>query len=196
MSDAVSEAKSFVKSVRVFLAVSGVIALAAGLVLLIWPGKSATVFAGIAVAIIGAYFVIGGLVYIALAIFSKEKGGWSRIGHILLGLLYIVAGVIMFANFYASTAVLIVIAMVIIGVSWIIDGIVSLSLLKSAASKTWTIIYAIIAIIAGIVVCFAPLYSAAVVWMVIGISLIVIGIVQIIRAITMKSDVSAAEALA
>ncbi|UNK69305.1 DUF308 domain-containing protein [Microbacterium sp. H1-D42] len=184
------------KSVRVFLAVSGVIALAAGLVLLIWPGKSATVFAGIAVAIIGAYFVIGGLVYIALAIFSKEKGGWSRIGHILLGLLYIVAGVIMFANFYASTAVLIVIAMVIIGVSWIIDGIVSLSLLKSAASKTWTIIYAIIAIIAGVVVCFAPLYSAAVVWMVIGISLIVIGIVQIIRAITMKSDVSAAEALA
>lgn len=195
MTDAVTEAKSFVKSVRVFLTVSGILALIAGVVLLVWPGKSATVVAGIAVAIIGAYFIIGGLVYIALAIFSKEKGGWSRVGHVLLGLLYLVAGVIMFVNFYASSAALIVITMIFIGVSWIVDGVVSLSLLKNAASKTWTVVYAIISIIAGIIVFFAPLYTAAVLWIIIGITLIVLGLVQIIRAITLKKDAAEAEQL-
>ncbi|MGF2948074.1 HdeD family acid-resistance protein [Microbacterium alcoholitolerans] len=193
MTDSPAEAKSFVKSVRVFLTVSGVIALAAGIILLVWPGKSATVIAGIAVAIIGAYFIIGGLVYIALAIFSREKGGWSRVGHILLGLLYVVAGVIMFANFYASSAALIIITMIFIGVSWIVDGVVSLSLLKNSTSRVWTLLYAILSIIAGIVVFFAPLYTAAVLWIIVGITLVVLGVVQIVRAITLKTTATEAE---
>ncbi len=193
MTDSPAEAKSFVKSVRVFLTVSGVIALAAGIILLVWPGKSATVIAGIAVAIIGAYFIIGGLVYIALALFSREKGGWSRVGHILLGLLYVVAGVIMFANFYASSAALIIITMIFIGVSWIVDGVVSLSLLKNSTSRVWTLLYAILSIIAGIVVFFAPLYTAAVLWIIVGITLVVLGVVQIVRAITLKTTATEAE---
>lgn len=195
MTDSPTEARSFVKSVRVLLAVSGVIALVAGIILLVWPGKSATVVAGIAVAIIGAYFIIGGLVYIALAIFSREKGGWSRIGHILLGLLYLVAGVIMFTNFYASSAALIIITMIFIGVSWIVDGVVSLSLLNHSTSKVWTVLYAILSILAGVIVFFAPLYTAAVLWMIIGVTLIVLGAVQIIRAVTLKSTATEAELL-
>ncbi|MFE6994772.1 HdeD family acid-resistance protein [Microbacterium sp. NPDC057659] len=184
MSDALSEAKGFVKSVRVFLAVSGAIALISGLILLIWPGKSAV----IVTAIIAAYLIVAGLVYIALGIFSKEKGGWSRVGHIVLGLIYIVAGVIAFTNLAAAAATLALVVAILIGVSWIIDGIVSLSLLSKAASKTWTVIYAILSIIAGIVVLFSPMFAAVVLWWILGIALVVLGIVQIVRAITLGKD--------
>ncbi|WP_243225720.1 HdeD family acid-resistance protein [Microbacterium sp. CIAB417] len=184
MSDATSEAKSAFTSLRVALAVSGVIALVVGILLLVWPGKSA----GVLTWILALYLVIAGLVYIGLGLFSATKGGWARVGHVVLGLLYIVAGVVAFANIAATTAVLAVIVVIFIGVSWIVDGIVSLTLLNQAASKGWTITYAIISIIGGLVVIFSPLFAALVLWWILGITLIVIGIVQIIRAITIGKD--------
>ena len=85
MSDPLAtEAKSLFKSIRVVLAVSGAIALIAGIVLLVWPLKSAVIVTGI----FATYLVIAGLVYIGLGIFSKVKGGWARVGHIVLCLLY------------------------------------------------------------------------------------------------------------
>jgi uncharacterized membrane protein HdeD (DUF308 family) len=70
----------------------------------------------------------------------------------------------------------------IVGILWIIEGIVSLSTLGDAASKGWTIFFAIISILAGIVLLFTPLYGAFVLWWLLGIALVVLGIIQIIRA--------------
>ena len=47
MTDLRSPASGFLRSVRLFLALSGVVALVAGLVLLIWPAKSAVIVTGI-----------------------------------------------------------------------------------------------------------------------------------------------------
>ena len=188
MTDALSEAKSFVKSVRVFLAVSGAIALVAGIVLLIWPAKSAVIVTGI----FASYLIIGGLVYIALGIFSGSGGGWARVGHILLGLLYIVAGVIAFANLGTATVTLAIIVAIFIGISWIVDGVVALSLMGQQTSKVWTLLYSLLGIVAGIIVLFSPLYAAAALWIILGITLVVLGIVQIVRAITMKGDATTA----
>jgi uncharacterized membrane protein HdeD (DUF308 family) len=185
MSDSIAaEAKSLFKSIRITLAVSGVIALIAGIVLLVWPGKSAVVVTGV----VATYLVIAGLVYIGLGIFSHKKGGWARVGHIALGLLYIVAGVIAFANLGAAAATLALVVVIFIGFSWIVDGVVSLTLLGQDGSRVWTLLYALLSIIAGIVVLFSPLYAAAVLWLVFGISLVVLGIVQIVRAITLGKD--------
>ena len=179
-----TEAKSLFKSIRVVLAVSGAIALIAGIVLLVWPLKSAVIVTGI----FATYLVIAGLVYIGLGIFSKVKGGWARVGHIVLGLVYIVAGVIAFANLGVAAATLALVVVIFIGISWIVDGVVALSLLGQDGSRVWTLLYALLSIIAGIVVLFSPLYAAAVLWLVLGISLVVLGIVQIVRAITLGKD--------
>ncbi|UYO98689.1 DUF308 domain-containing protein [Microbacterium sp. M28] len=184
MSDALSEAKSVFTSLRVALAVSGVLALVVGILLLVWPGKSA----GVLTWILALFFLIAGLVNIAIGIFSGKGGGWARVGHIALGLLYVVVSVIAFANLAATTATLAIIVGIFIGVGWIVDGIVSLTLIKQAASKGWTIAFAIISIIAGVVVLFAPLYTVLVLWWILGIALVVIGIVQIVRAITLGKD--------
>ncbi|GAA5151283.1 HdeD family acid-resistance protein [Microbacterium pseudoresistens] len=184
MSATASTATGLVRSLRIFLAISGVIALIAGIVLLVWPEKSAVIVTGI----VAAYLIIGGIVYIGLGIFSAGKGGWARAGHIVLGLLYIVAGVIAFANLGAATVALALVVAIFIGISWIIDGVVALTLLGQDGSKVWTLLYALLGIAAGVIVLFSPLYAAVVLWWVLGISLVALGVVQIIRAITIRKD--------
>lgn len=177
-------AGSLVKSIRIVLAVSGVIALLAGIVLLVWPVKSAVIVTGI----FASYLVVAGLVYIGLAVFSRIEGGWARIGHIVLGLIYIVAGVIAFANLGVAAATLALVVVILIGISWIVDGVVALSLLGQDGSRVWTLLYALLSIVAGIVVLFSPLYAAAVLCLVLGVSLVALGLVQIVRAITLGKD--------
>jgi uncharacterized membrane protein HdeD (DUF308 family) len=184
MSETVSETKSLFRSIRVALAVSGVIALIAGIVLLVWPVKSAV----IVTAIFATYLIIAGLVYIGLGIFSGAKGGWSRVGHIVLGLVFILAGVIAYANLGAAAATLAFVVVIFIGISWIVDGVVSLSLLGRDGSRVWTLLYALLSIIAGVVVLFSPIIAGLAFWLLLGISLVVLGIVQIVRAITLGKD--------
>ncbi|MEV7630891.1 DUF308 domain-containing protein [Microbacterium sp. NPDC089318] len=172
----------FLRSVRLFLAIAGTITLVAGLVLLIWPAKSAVIVTGI----FASYLIIGGLVYLGLAVFSGRGGGWVRAGHVALGLLYIVAGVVAFANLAAATVTLAIIVAIFIGASWIADGVVALSLMGADASKVWTLLYALLGILAGIAVLFSPLYAAAVLWLVLGISLVALGAVQLVRAFMLK----------
>ena len=176
-------AKSAVNGVRTALGIGGVLAVIVGILILVWPGKTAMVVT----AIIAIYAIAAGLVYAGLGIFSKTKGGWARAGHIVLGVLFIIAGVVAFLNLGATTAWLAIFLGILVGIMWIVEGIVSLSTLGDAASKTWTIIFAIISIIAGVVLLFSPLYIVAL-WWLLGISLIVLGIVNVIRAFTFKGD--------
>lgn len=183
MSDAASDAKSFYSAVRTSLAVSGVIMLVLGVFILVAPTKTAIFFA----SILAVYLIIQGLVYIGTGIFSKSDGGWSRLGHILLGVLYVVGGALAFVNLFAFTATLAVFFGILLGITWIVDGVVALSLLGGARSRVWTILYAILSIIAGIVLLLSPLY-VVLLWWLAGISLVVLGIVQIARAITLRKD--------
>lgn len=184
MSEPLAGAASAFKAIRVSLGVSGAISLIAGIVLLVWPVKSAF----IVTSIFMAYLIIAGLVYIGLGIFSRTKGGWARVGHIVLGLLYVAAGIIALTNLQATTAMLAVFTVVFIGVSWLVDGIVSLTLLGSDGSRVWTILYAVLSIIAGIYVLFNVFAAGIVLWVFLGVSLVVLGIVQIVRAFTLGRD--------
>ncbi len=175
--------KSAVNGIRTALGIGGILALIVGILILAWPGKTAMVVT----AIIAIYAIAAGLVYAGLGIFSKTKGGWARVGHIALGILFIIAGVVAFLNLSATTAWLTVFVGILVGIMWIIEGIVSLSTLGDAASKGWTIFFAILSIIAGIVLLFSPLYIFAL-WWILGIALIVLGIVNIVRAFTFKGD--------
>lgn len=171
---------SAVNGIRTALGLGGLVALVVGILILVWPGKSAVVFT----LIIAIYAIVAGLIYAGLGIFSKVKGGWSRLGHIVLGLVFVAAGVIAFLNPAVSTATFAAIVVIFIGIAWIIEGIVALSTLGDAASKGWSIFFAIVSIIAGIVIIFSPLFAAGVLWLFLAISLIVLGIIQIVRAFT------------
>ena len=175
-----SAEKSAVNGIRTALGIGGVLAVIVGILILVWPGRTAAVVT----AIIAIYAIAAGLVYAGLGIFSKAKGGWSRVGHIVLGMLFVIAGVVAFFNLAQTTEFLAIFLGILVGVMWIIEGVVSLSTLSESRSKGWTIFFAILSIVAGIVLLLSPLWGALVLWWVLGISLVILGIVQIIRAFT------------
>jgi len=180
MSTESAAEKSAVNGIRTALGIGGVLSVIVGILILAWPGKTAMVVT----AIIAIYAIAAGLVYGGLGIFSKTKGGWARIGHIVLGIVFIIAGIVAFLNLGAATEWLALFLGILVGILWIVEGVVALSTLGDAASKGWTVFFAIISIIAGIVLLFSPLWGAAVLWWLLGISLIVLGIIQIVRAFT------------
>ena len=174
--------KSAVNGIRTAFGVGGVVALIVGILILVWPGHTASVIT----AIIAIYAIVVGIVYGGLGIFARTMKGWSRVGHILLGLLFIVGGIIALANLKQTTAWFAVFLGIFIGIMWIIEGIVAFTTLGDARSKGWAIFFAILSIVAGIVVLFSPLWGAVVLWWLFGISLVVLGIIQIVRAFKYK----------
>jgi uncharacterized membrane protein HdeD (DUF308 family) len=176
---ATSFEKSAVTGIRTALGIGGAIALIVGILILVWPGKTAVVVT----AIVAVYAIVSGLVYAGLGIFSKTLGGWARVGHIVLGLVFIAAGIIAFANLGETTVFLALFVGIFIGITWIVEGVVALTTLGGSGSKGWTIFFAIVSLIAGVMLLFSPLY-VAILWIFVGASLIVLGIIQIIRAFT------------
>lgn len=190
MSDTLSEDRQLVKTLRITLALVGIAALGFGIAILVWPGKVAQLMVGF----IAAYMILAGLIYIGLGLFAKQRGGWARIGHLVLGLIYIAAGIFIFVNLTVATAWIAIFFTVIVGITWIIDGVVALSLIGDAASKVWTIIYALLSVAGGVVLLMSPIFGAVVLWWIVGISLVVIGLMQIVRAFTIGGAVKAASA--
>lgn len=176
-----------VDSVRIILGVGGLIAVALGLFVLFAPNSSGKIALVATAMLLSIYALITGLVYLGTAIFSGSLGGWARTGRVLLGLLYVIGGVIMISNLLMTGVVVAVFVSIIIGVLWLFEGILALSMLRKSDNKVWMVIYAIISIIAGLVLMFSPLMGAATLWLLLGISMIVLGVVQVVRAFSVKA---------
>ena len=178
--------KSVINTVRAAIGISGAVSLIIGVLILVWPVKTAVVVAGI----VAVYAVIAGVVNLAIGVFSRRIGGWARFGFLALGGAFLIAAIVSFSNLGAAAAGLAVLVGVLFGISWIVEGIVGLTLIGDSASKVWTIVYALIGIVAGVLVLTSPLWGAALLWLWLGASLVVLGIVQIVRAIRFGSQVA------
>lgn len=167
-------------AIRGVYGVLGVMAIVLGIALLIWPGVTLK----IAAIALGAYFVVSGVVRIVTAIVELGlPGGW-RVLDILVGLLLSVGGVVMLKNSALSGATLAVVVTMVVGVGWMMEGVMALVESWRMPSSAWAVIYALISIIAGCVMLFCPVASTG--WMIIfgGCALVVLGIVAIVRAFT------------
>lgn len=169
---------SVTTAIRTSLGVIGLISLIAGLLILIWPDHTAMLVA----AIIAVYAAIAGLVNLGIGIFSGRLGIWPRIGYLLLGLVFVLASALAFANLGPFVVGLAALFGIFIGVVWIIEGVVSFAMLIDSPSKVWTAIYAVISMIAGAVLLASPIWGAELLWLVLGVSAVVMGVIQIVRA--------------
>lgn len=183
-TDTALESKA-VSTIRTALGIEGVLAVIAGVLILVWPGQTAAVVTGI----LAFYAIAAGIVLAGLGVFSGTKGGWSRIGFIVLGILLIIAGVIAFGNLTATKLLLATFVAVFIGVTWIIEGVVSFALIGGSASKIWTALFAVISIVAGVYLLASPLWGGIVLWWLLGILMILSGVMNILRAITLRKAV-------
>ena len=167
-------AKQTVKVIRAGLIIGAILSAIFGVLILTATGQVLEVVA----VLFGLYFIVRGAVRLGTGLFSSAFGGAGRALNIIIGALLLVVGVL--AVFHPAE-ILAVIG-ILIGISWIIDGIVSLVESSKSPSKAFSIIAGIISVIAGFVVVLLPLEGVAVLTMIAGIFLLIIALFQIIGA--------------
>ncbi|WP_234701655.1 DUF308 domain-containing protein [Leuconostoc lactis] len=149
-----------------------------------WPNRTAaavTIMVGIAFIAIGAAYVAA---YVAAIGRHDDESAWARLGSFLVGVIYLVAGVFSFINLYAATAYLFLIVGLLVGITWIVEAIVTFASLKYFERKGWAVFSALISFLAGIVLLFSPLIGAAILWLLLGLAMIIVGVVKIFQYFT------------
>lgn len=168
-------AKQTIKVIRTGLIIGAILSALFGVLILTATGQVLEVVA----VLFGIYFIVRGAVRLGTGLFSGAFGGVGRALNIIIGLMLIVVGVLAVIH----PAEILAVIGILIGVSWIIDGIVSMVESSKSPSKAFSIVAGIISVIAGIVVVLLPLEGVAVLTMIAGIFLLVIAVAQIIGAI-------------
>jgi uncharacterized membrane protein HdeD (DUF308 family) len=185
--DATQMTKYAINVVRIAMGVMGVMGVALGIALLFWPGGSIAVVAAIA----GIYFAIAGVARIAVGVLANEVSGGYRVLSVVLGLVLLALGIVALKNLDVAATVLAVLSAVIIGVGWIIEGIMVVIEAGRRKGSGLAIAAGIIGIIAGVVVVAVPVWSAFAFVMLTGIMLLVLGAVGIVRALQFGKGINA-----
>lgn len=165
-------------AIRVSIGVVGLISLVTGLLIVIWPARVASV----GTALLAIYALVTGIVYASIALFSKDRSNTSKVFFGMLGLLFIGGAIVAFMNLGGATAVIGSLLAICIGVLWMLEGLTTLLTLKSAPTRTLAMLYAVVSIIAGVVLVTSPLWAITFLWTLFGIMLIVVGVMQLVRA--------------
>ncbi|MGH3594638.1 MAG: HdeD family acid-resistance protein [Mycobacterium sp.] len=161
--------------------VSGILALALGIVTLVWPGISILV----AAIVFGAYLLISGIAQVIFA-FSLHVSLSGRILLFISGAASLILGVLCFLSLYDSILLL----AIWIGVGFIFRGVAtSISAISDPTlpGRFWHIFIGVISLLAGIVMIASPFDSIGILAFVVGIWLVVIGVFEIASSFGIRS---------
>jgi uncharacterized membrane protein HdeD (DUF308 family) len=164
----------------------GVLAVVLGVIVLAWPGKTLLV-AGV---LFGIYLVVSGVGYV-FAAFGTHAGAAMRVLSFLTGIVSLVLGFFCFRDKLESVLLL----GIWIGISWLFRGFTLLAAalsLDHLPGRGWQVLSGVIIVIGGGVLIISPLDSIAILTLVAGCWLIVIGIVDVISALQVRHRLHAA----
>ncbi|MET9143823.1 HdeD family acid-resistance protein [Streptomyces sp. NPDC004042] len=160
--------------------VTGVAALVLGILVLLWPGAS-LLAAGV---LFGVYLVVSGVLQLVSA-FGTHKSTALRVLAFASGALSILLGLFCFRGAMQSILLL----ALWIGIGWLIRGITQTIAAihdRTAPARGWQIFLGVLTFIAGIVLIDSPLESVAVLTLIGGWWLIVVGVMEIVTAFRIR----------
>jgi len=167
----------------------GVLTLVLGAAVLIWPGDSIVV----ASAVFGVYLLVSGIAQ-AIAAFAVDMSTASRVLFFISGALSVALGYFAFRDFNNGAAVWML--AVWIGVGFIFQGVTATLLaidVPALPERGWYIFVGILTVIAGVVTIVWPISSIVVLTIVAGAWLVVIGITEIVGALSARRTVKKGE---
>jgi len=167
----------------------GVLTLGLGAVVLIWPGDSIVV----ASAVFGVYLLVAGIAQ-AIAAFAVDMSTATRILYFISGALSVVLGYFAFRDFNNGAAVWMM--AIWIGVGFIFQGVTATALaidVPALPERGWYVFVRILTVIAGVVTLVWPISSIAVLAIVAGAWLVVIGTTEIVGALSARRTVNKGE---
>jgi uncharacterized membrane protein HdeD (DUF308 family) len=156
----------------------GLITLILGVILAFRPTQSLTVIA----VLLGVVMIVCGIYHIVRALDGREH---ERVWRGIAGVLFILTGLVLLRHLHLSVALI----GLFIGVTWIIQGIVSLAEGFSGArhgGQGWTILFGIVSLIAGFILIVAPIASVATLTVFLGIWFIVMGAMQMVGSLVFR----------
>jgi uncharacterized membrane protein HdeD (DUF308 family) len=165
--------------------VTGVAALILGILVLLWPGAS-LVAAGV---LFGVYLVVSGVLQLVSA-FGTHRTTSLRVLAFASGALSILLGLLCFRGAMQSILLL----ALWIGIGWLIRGITQTIAAihdRTAPARGWQIFLGILTFVAGIVLIDSPLQSVAVLTLVGGWWLVVVGVMEIVTAFRVRRHAEA-----
>jgi len=157
-----------------------------GFMMLVWPEATLKVVA----ALFGVWLLLHGVVRIVQAITRTASDGAERAIVGVIGVFFVVAGVLALRNLLASLTLLIT----IIGLMWLIGGIfelVSAFAGPGGRDRLWRVILATLSIVAALVVFFWPHLSLVTLISVTGVWLIVMGLIQAAMVFSARRSITA-----
>ena len=163
--------------------VSGLLALTLGILVLLLPGDSIL----IAAILFGIYLLITGIAQVVFA-FSLHVSAGGRVLLFISGAASLVLAVLCFRHFGQGYAILLL--AIWIGVGFIFRGVAtSISAISDPAlpGRGWQIFLGAISLLAGIVMIGSPFESLAILTLIVGIWLVVIGAFEIVSSFGIRS---------
>jgi uncharacterized membrane protein HdeD (DUF308 family) len=165
--------------------VSGILALALGVLTLIWPGKTIL----IAAILFGIYLLVTGAAQVIFA-FGLHVSASGRVLLFISGAASLVLAVLAFRHFGKDPITAILFLAIWIGVGFIFRGVAtSISAISDPTlpGRGWQIFVGVISLLAGIVMIGSPFESLAILTLIVGIWLVVIGAFEIVSSFGIRS---------
>jgi uncharacterized membrane protein HdeD (DUF308 family) len=159
----------------------GVITLATGVAVLIWPGRTLIVVA----VLFGFQLIVTGI-YRFGAAFAADESGATRVLLALLGVFSLIIGL------YAIRHILITLLALglFLGIFWVVSGVVELFNAiqhRTMGSRGWTAVMGILSIVAGLVLLAYPGLSLLTLAVLLSVWLVVLGLMEIGLALRLRS---------
>ncbi|OKH69850.1 membrane protein [Mycobacterium sp. SWH-M1] len=164
--------------------ISGVLAVALGVCVLVWPAITIVV----AAIFFGAYLLISGIWQVVFA-FSLHVSAGGRVLLFISGAAALILAVLCFRSLQNSILLL----AIWIGIGFIFRGVataVSAISDPTLPGRGWAIVIGVISLIAGVVMLGSPFASLATLALVVGIWLVVLGVFEIASAIGLRKAVA------
>jgi uncharacterized membrane protein HdeD (DUF308 family) len=160
----------------------GIVTVGLGIVVLVWPDKTIVVVA----VLFGIQLVIAGIFRFVTALAIDDAPGGTRVLLALLGVLSFIIGIYALKHVNVTIAAL----ALLLGIFWIVNGAIELFTAigqRGMPGRGWTIVLALLSIVAGIVVLAYPDITLLALAVVLGIWLVALGIIEIALAFQLRS---------
>jgi uncharacterized membrane protein HdeD (DUF308 family) len=161
---------------------NGAVMVLIGIVMLVWPGASLVVISWL----FAISLLVNGVVQILRSIADTDSSGGMRVLFGLLGALSLLAGVLCLRSPLQTLAAI----ALLIGAWWIVSGVLGVIAAANGTtegSRGWAAAFGVLSVVAGFVVLLQPRISLATLELMLGVTLIVLGIVVAIDALRRRT---------
>jgi uncharacterized membrane protein HdeD (DUF308 family) len=160
---------------RWLAAVAGVLSVVVGVAALLWPGPTLAVIG----FLFGAYLVIWGIGHLIRSLTDGMLPAAVRVLEVLLSVLAVIVGIALCVRPGASVAT----AALVLGFWWALLGVLQLVHgIVDPVGRVWNIVWGGLGILAGIIILASPEIALGTLVLIVGISLIVQGALELLLA--------------